>query len=982
MRGADNAKKRLIDYNQERYDAFILNSDASLSLPRISFVPWVGASRRHDRYKKIVSHNEGSHHLKFILKNDKTHAFLWQTNAEQLKQAVRWGIVKTQSITGKVIASLGQYRVVSHGRVAKGMVSNAQAAKIKLLDLFQDRFEALQDVESLVNKSNTVKDYTDVLTQYMSKLQDISEKIESYFEDMDASGLDTRSLIQIRGHIQADVKRTLSYLNSLKDKDNLRAYDRAKGEHSIMEFVKQQMIHGLYELQGINQDMTYSSKRYFALTRGELNDFIEDARKDIDDHQADLRNEVTARHHGLYAADDAESLFSYDFSKDGLTPAREREVMLAISFIEKWDTLQHGKKQRPTLSNASGTEPLKTMISTRWTTHRNWLVTLKSNAFYILNIIKGMFVSTRPWAEEPWINKRFRLFANKLRKHSHSNDPMWRKPYEFIKQLFYAITDIFAGVYDFGAHLLIRMPTDMVNDWSASQPLASLESTLTGSSNELKAIQFIEKMRLASALKRCNYKIGDAETRPNSKLAEMDYTLTAGEQNDILTAITRGLNKFAAFFSHNIYAKDPVCGLLFTAAYAVGAGAIYFPSLTASMCGTSYVNWFSSFSHKMGGSNLAAVITGGSTQAQVVSTGWDTFIHGPSGLAMNTLYQCGEDPLTIGAYFLCAYGIGYTLVNGVNGHPIPWLSKHLAADLGTMPETGYPFIGAKMSVMLYEALVTEPLEHHPQPTLSVRVFSEPLTKVFKQLRLAHWLFEHAKALPKLDPRRLFAISRQIDLLFNKEDSASLKKLIYPQVISSIAVQFSYIPLAYFPATLRVLTACFLCLAAWLKGNPYPLAPLKGATNALILQAKKDLSRLIVFVTQAVYLPYTLVSSLLKMASFTMAMTVGRIAGLFNAKPAQFMYGFLASVHVFFRGVGEFFYPARALKSVAVAHPTHTIKKIEASYLTLLKQMGQADMGCAKDASIESRHIPFLPKPVFAPTTPEPSAQKPSSFEPA
>jgi hypothetical protein len=948
MSGAGSAKTLLNEDNHKRYRAFTLNNKATLMLPEISSVPWVGASKRQDTFTKIISNSHNDHHIKFILKNDVPHAFLWQTNPEKLKKAVRWGIVKTHSITGKVIATLGQYRLLAHRRAAKGMVSNSQSVKLKLLDLFQTRFEALQELESLINRDNTNEDYENAWSGYINTLGGIKRNIDKYFSDVNPSLLDEHTTAQIKSDLQDDIERTHAYL---KDKSTK---NRARGLNSIGEFVKQQMIHGLYELQGINQDMSYSRQRYFALTRGELNDFIEDARKEIDDHQPDLRNAVTAKHHGAYSADN-NALVTYDFANDQLTPGRERKVLLAISFIEGWDTLTDVNGKKTTVSNESGQEDLDFYAATRWKSHRNLKTSFKSIGFYLLNIIKGIFVSTRPWEEEAWANKNFRLVAADLCSRAKPHEPMWRKPFRFFKKISYAIVDVFSGAYDFGAGLVIRMPAHVVNDWASTDSLPSLNSMLTEVSTALASIKTLEDDLLKKGLGQST----EAIPLSSSKLAAVEYELTAGEQNDILTAMTRGLNDFGSFFAHNIYAKDPVAGLLFTAAYGVGAGA-----LTSSIFGSGYVNWFSNFSHTMGSSNVAAVIAGGSTQAEVFAMAWDGVAHGPSGFAMNALYQCGEDPLTVGAYFVAAYGLGYILANGIAGHPIPWLSEHLRADLGTVPEAGYPIVGAKVVVMLYEALVTARAEDNPQPQLSEdgtgladpsQPFLEKHQLIIDRFRLVHWLSTNANVLPKLAPKQSFAVSRQIDALFNKADSESLHKLVYPKAHTSIAFKLLSLPLSYIPAILRFVASLLLSLAALALGKPRPWEPVTRATSQLIVKTKRDLSRLLIVTANLLYLPYTLIATCVKMPVYIVTMAIGRVAGLFNAKPAHYLHRAFASVHIFFRSVGEFFYPVKILEDVVAAHPIHTINEVESSYVKLNKQLGRSTRDSSDKPPTENTH---------------------------
>ena len=208
-----SAKELVNEHNQKLYRDFTLNDNLTLSLPAPSWIPWIGATKRKDYYSKIISHPGKSHHVKFITKNNDPHSFLWQTTAGRLKEANRWGIVRTHSITGQVISALGQYRIVAHKRVAKGMMSNSQAVKLKLVDLYQDRFEALQELESLVNKNLSVRQYARALQKYVEKLEAISRGFNIYFSNIDEADLSESTRFEIvddiRGHIALLVEKIL-----------------------------------------------------------------------------------------------------------------------------------------------------------------------------------------------------------------------------------------------------------------------------------------------------------------------------------------------------------------------------------------------------------------------------------------------------------------------------------------------------------------------------------------------------------------------------------------------------------------------------------------------------------------------------------------------------------------------------------------------------------------------------------------------------
>lgn len=946
MSGADSARKLLSDYNKEQYRSFLINESNTLFLPGISSIPWIGASKRTDFFEKKIAYEREQHRVERIEKNFEPHTLLWKTSASILKKAVRWGIVSPEAMTGKVIAALGQYRVIAHQRVLKGMESNSQLAKLQLLDVYQDRFEALEVLERMINKTNSVEDYQQAFEGYMMALDDISKSLKGYFSEQTGTGFDNTMVSQIQFDLGSDIARAKAYLNHvLESKTNLRAYHRARGQSSIQEFVKEQMLNGLYELQGINQDITYSRQRYFALTRGELNDVIENAKKEIEDYQPDPRNTVTFKHQGFFGKD-KDQLITYDFADEHLSPAKERDVLMAISFIEGWDSVSRDKNGISSVSNEFGTGKLDTFTATRWRRHRHWIANLKSVAYFVLNILKGIFVATYPWEEQVWNDgpEKFHLIATSLRTYARPNEPMWRKPVRFCMQIINALKDVVYGVQDFGERLALKMPSAVVNDWESSKTLPSVVDVLSQATLEIEEIQRVESERLQNIIHLSGYHDNGVEHPKTSELASVEYSLSGGEQNDILTAIARGLNGFGSFFSHDIFAKDPVGGLLFTATYAIGVAAIYHPVQTAAVFGEQYVKVFTDTAYSMASSKLAAAMAGATSQAELFTEGWDGLMHGPSGAAGRAIYQLGENPLSIGTYFAAAYGLGYLLANGVGGHSIPWLSEYLRGDLGSVPEMGYPVIGGKMAILFYEALLSETEEWVAYPSIPVStddVDTEEKRRIVRRFVMVQWLSINAAWIPKLGSSQRFTIARQLDELFNQEEAVSLKKLLYPESMPSIAFQLFSIPLAYVPQVLRFGLSLILSFVALSSGNFYPWEPTRHAGADLLFQVKKDLTRLILFSHQLLNIPYTILSTFIKLAANLVTLTLGRMGGAVNLNSGHALHRMFAKIHVFFRQLSEFFYPARLLKSVEFAHPNHTIRKVECSYLKLMSNLLKA-----------------------------------------
>ncbi len=952
MPGAVSYKKCLIKHNQQQYAAFLLNGDeAPLSLPIISSVPWVSLSGGDDVFNKKTSLLSDDHCLHFISKNKKPHSFVWKTDRKHLKEAVRWGIIRPESITGQVVSILGRYRIAAHERVVKGMVSNTQGLKLKLLDHYQDRIEALQAMESLVNTNNTQEDYRRVISNYIEKLNSIKEKVTTQL--MEVGALIGHAIPQIKADIDHDIQSATAYLHSLKGKASLHPMNRARGHESILEFVKQQMMRNVYELQGINQDFTYTKKRFFALTRGELNDFIEEARNAIDEHNADPRNAIMDAHHGNFGSNEAASV-SYDFSKDHLSAKEERQRLLGISFIEGMDRVNHDPSN-PTLCNDKGCESLRVITATRWQLYRTPQDFFKSFGHYILNIIKGLFVETLPWTGESWLNTGFRPHAHILQESAKRHIPLWIKGVEFLKLAVQAGIDALYGARNYGVAQVDFIPAAIANDWASSKKLAPLVEIITQAKREIRGIAAEEGRFFERILTLCGDK--NKFSPPVSEWAKTDYPLTPGEQNDILTAMSRGINAFSGVFTET-FAKNPIAGILFTATYAVGGAVILAPSFSAHLFGHAYVNWFTKIAYSMGPSKMTALVAGGSGQGQILASTSELLIHGPSSTPARWLANA-EDPLAVAACVGAAYGLGWFLANGLLGHPIPWLSQSLRDEMGSMPEPSYFFLGLKAGFSAYELFSPGHLEaYHPAKwTDPERLIGDDVARI----RMIDLLSNHASAIPKLRQRTLFDLSRQIDALFKPSDAASLKKILYPERTPSIAFQLIAIPFMYLVNLGRVFFSILLSLAALILGNPHPLKPIIHAGTVFFDKLKKDLSRLLVFASYVTYLAHKAVSCLIKMLAFTLNMAVGRLGSVFNVHTGHLFHEGVASVHVFFRSVGEFFYPARATKSVVFAHPSHTLNEIKESSYQKIGQSLQGDP--VKDEPKSPDYFPAIFSPV-------------------
>jgi hypothetical protein len=924
------AKALLAEYNNQKYAEFMVNTDTQLSLVELSPVPGIAASKRRTIFHKVISH-DSERHIKFISKAGKLKSLVWQSSAEKMRRGVRWGVFSnTQALTSRVIAQLGAYRITSVERLSHGLVSNTYAEKEILLNLFQDRIEALQSLERLTNNDITAEDFEIKANQYLDSLHKLQSKCKELRTNPAANA---QILNKVFEDIEEERARATHFFDQAKK--HLNHVAKARGKYSIFSFVKEQITHQLYELQGINQDLTFSSKRSFALTRGLLNNCIEDALKEVNDYRPDLVNAITRKHQGIYS-DKNGDIVAYDFSSDHLSPRQEAKILKTISFLEGWDevVIENGKPVK--IKNSTGEVPLSEVKATRWALYRNWSSFFKSIRNYFINIMVGVFFETYPQEIESWDNREFHLSSRDLLAYASPIQPLWKKPVNFIIKLSHAIKDVFYGVGDLPGDLVIRMPDKIIEDWESTKKTPARGNLINLINKEIETIATSERKILKDFLAECGTQYEENETNGITKQATTEYKLAPLVINDPLNSIGRGLNSFANLFFHGIYDMDPTAALVFTGVYSLGMSAILFPKYTSSLVGSNYINHFNQMAYSMAHSKYRAAIAGSSVQAQVAASLWDGLEHGPSGKIINGLHRLGEDPLTYGAYFIAAYSLGYVLVNGVAGHRIPGVSRLIQKDLGTIPELSYPILGAKVAILAHEVLGADNRENALPSTHPVRHVSADSTLENEKIALIVWLCKQAQHLPNVDPVKLFHLANHLDKIFTPQESASLKRILYPEKKQSIAFQIFANPLSYISAVLRIIVAFILFLYALKNRKPHPVMPLVRAFSDICNKLKNDALKIYLAIGELCYLCFNIADSFVKIFAALTLLIVGRIAGLFNGSLAHRVSKTFSAVHVFFHSILSSFYPAQYEEELATAHPNHTVKKIEESYAKLVK----------------------------------------------
>ena len=210
--------------------------------------------------------------------------------------------------------------------------------------------------------------------------------------------------------------------------------------------------------------------------------------------------------------------------------------------------------------------PLRVVYATYWHSSKDIWTFCKKLWFGFLNMAKSMVVKTWPWEKE------FSCAAVLLREHAKANDPLLWRLGKFLKIFWYNSRDALKGLVWFMRGLFVDVPSHIANDYSATDAVRNKEGMVMSAEDitqkaekQLKKIQAHEMEDLIKLLKTKFHTAINSDSAPaHHHLAHIDYHLTPGDQNDLLSSAGRGINEFIHFVSHNIFAKDPVAGAMYT----------------------------------------------------------------------------------------------------------------------------------------------------------------------------------------------------------------------------------------------------------------------------------------------------------------------------------------------------------------------------------------------------------------------------------
>lgn len=912
-------KTLISEFNQALLRRF--KSDAAQSSTIEVFptsrLPGVLVSKPVTYSKERVSDLVGCE-LDFVTKDKEFDSFVWHTNAAKLREASRLGILKTQSLTSQVIGALGQYRMITLERMSEGYVSNRYRIKEALVTHYQDRIEALQVLESLANHESTHTNddaAMNALDKYIQTLVLLESRCATDFSvekiGMEYDLLDKKGILHLQQELRDDIKRAKEF--KLNVKNNRNSSKRSTGIDSALTFVKRQAARDLRRLQNHNQNITYTRKMRFALTRGDLNSAIEDAMKLVEDYKAPPRDSVYKDHHGNYQ-EKPQHLY-YDSSYHCASPAQEQKALLAISFIDgvhkiTFDGIDlNTAKPIPMMHTKNGpAQKMRVVNASKWTGAGSVARSVMRVIAFALNIIyklvMGVIELPVTLVIEPLlVELPYALFSSRLEKSKVFSK--WQNLFKGFRKAAMAeitlrhpgtlqmsseklqvkaarphqtlglrlrhfaanafrntIQDIIYGVRDIYKQFSIRFFDSVIDDYMDGDKEALLQDVSKAIEDAAKDMNIItERTRedlsvLLSKLYKDKDEVTvaevgavknqlypgkqDSNNEADEAFAIPGFHPSAGNFGDLCNAGADGFDQFMAFFNHNIHAKHPFIGTLFTASYIFGGLAVLWPEFAARFLSTNYIVYSQVMGYSMSKSPLTAAISSACTQGQMSSTVVELLLHGNKSWVAANAAEFEKDPFTSLIYGATAIGLGYLMVYQFD---VPGMSEVLREDMGTFPPSSLAFVGAKLGILVYELLAEHAEKHHQDEENSINLDEElfkenkELSQQIEKIKLLHFLFKNEKHLSSLSSRSKRGLVWQMNRLFDSATSRSLAKMLYPEESRSIFRETLVIVLSYPVYALRWVLSFGSSL---LRGNTRPL---QSASKDFGLKILSDVTRL-------------------------------------------------------------------------------------------------------------------------------------------
>lgn len=554
---------------------------------------------------------------------------------QHLQKALEYGLLPTESLTGQVISKLGEYRrTVLKRKYYQGVKSKREAQKLLILDYAQNAIKALQAMEQQIN-----------CPQQGENKQPSSQTAQSESQDNEKNGTLTSAIETFK----------LELSTRISQNKNLET-------DKITDFVRNETLRILQNAKALNQFITYDTGD-FAMTRGKLDEYCEDALKIARDYQFDLHKKIQKEHQGIFDISRTESIsigedrFEIDdgTGATGILPLEHlngnreavEETVMAIVEIE---------------NPGNSLEAHETAIP-QWSSNLPLWQRILNQGIAFFNIIGLIFLNTEIKCYHTNIQSPVWREIEKIQmEHKNIIDTIC----EYGKALGNAtVIDLFRGVF-----LLFAYPL-LIASWHLS---ALFGSNKTQPENQESAKDYLKKLlgedKPVAQQTISNRAEEQAETEVEQEtpttqkiLLELPYHLSSFESNDPLSFAVKTATQILGHITHHMYEQNSFLGVVFSVTGAVGGLSILAPQVLHTIFQTSLVaKPFIATGNALGGMDvsmqaMAAIMMpakGAAIGVDFLSNGWGSFLG-------SFTERLGNNPNDLVLFVLIALSFGWMI---------------------------------------------------------------------------------------------------------------------------------------------------------------------------------------------------------------------------------------------------------------------------------------------------------------------------------
>lgn len=673
----------------------------------------------------------------------KFDSFVWNSNAEGMRQAVRGNLLKTEALTSQLIYLLGKYHAKTTERAMEGIISNKYDEKILLVDLCQDRVELLQPIERLINNYNeyatpaeNLENIQAIFWEYIVSVGNLIEKLDERFSKTQFEKYDKNAKEVLRKALIADQERAKEFISHIKP----LKHHQSNAAH---------LVHTIRQTQNLNQNITYSRSSEYALLRGDLNNYLEDAIKQIHDYVTDPHNPITKKHQGIFT--EGKRIW-FDSNEQNLYTSDELKTALKkISTIEQKNKIIKKQDKEGNLEIYLESKygkfkldsPLKQTYATKWGSAGTNTVKLKKALAWIGNMVIGVplgLLDLGIGLVAGIVGKDFASLTilskieieNPIEATSYPS-LLWAKvDYEemslgtkvgkllarFLKNITVElIKGIGKAFQDWYFVLRVDIYGDFLEGWfyneyysedyekKSKEALKNFDEEMTKiiekEQQEAEQVNHFVSSHYPHAVRSCSGLGDDAES------ALPDYHRNDKSMNDLANSCATGWHEFGELFLQEIFAKHPFAGVIFLTTYTAAGLAVMAPA-SVSFLSPKYIAFSQAFGATFAKSTTSSAIASAFTQAKIAIGIYEAFLHGPKSWLGTLADILEKDPSTGVAYTGLALLIGHLLAFECG---LPFLSEYLREDCGKFKPFELTFAGGKLVVVLFELIREEHVSH-------------------------------------------------------------------------------------------------------------------------------------------------------------------------------------------------------------------------------------------------------------------------------